>query len=567
MKILGISHDVCICSACVVIDGKVVVAIPEERLDRVKQSGVFPVRAIERCLQEVGLRIDEVDEIAVAWNPAIELETTLAGFVNSRRWRVEHMVQVPARLLSIAGKPGADLMSLQGLWEDGPPITFVDHYFAHLGNAVFLSPFDRCAVLTLDGRGEKHTGLLARVEGTDIEVLHEVMFPHSLGLFYGAVTQFLGYKPDGDEWKVMALASFAPGNNEFYPPMRELVSTDERGGFSLALEYFEHFNFWDRRLYSDRFEERFGNPRAGDEPLDERHNKIAAAAQLVFEETAAEVLTRLHQQTGADRLVASGGCFMNSVFNGKISQLTPFREHFIGSCPDDSGTSIGAALYLHSKRTATRAFEVSNHNYWGIEFSDQECWETVARYKLPNVEQCDDPSQRAAEDLANGRLIGWFQGREEFGQRALGNRSILADPRLPGTKDTVNAAVKYREGYRPFAPAILQERVSEYFECGPEMRVPFMEQVVLFREEKRAEVPAVVHVDGSGRLQTVEADSSSRFYLLIVFFEKITNVPIVLNTSFNLNGEPIVSSPEDAIRTFYSCGLDVLYLVNVRISK
>ena len=173
-------------------------------------------------------------------------------------------------------------MSLQGLWEDGPPITFVDHYFFHLGNAAFLSPSDRCAVLTLDGRDEKHTGLLARVEGTDIEVLHEVTFPHSLGLFYGAVTQFPGYRPDGDEWKVMALASFVSGNNEFYPPMRELVSTDERGGFSLALEYFEHFTFWDRRLYSDRFEERFGNPRAGDEPLDERHNKIAAAAQLVF---------------------------------------------------------------------------------------------------------------------------------------------------------------------------------------------------------------------------------------------------------------------------------------------
>lgn len=258
---------------------------------------------------------------------------------------------------------------------------------------------------------------------------------------------------------------------------------------------------------------------------------------------------------------------MNSVFNGKISQLTPFREHFIGSCPDDSGTSIGAALYLHSKRTGTRTFADSDDNYWGIEFSDEECWEAVSRYKLPNVEQCDDPSQRAAEDLARGRLIGWFQGREEFGQRALGNRSILADPRLPGTKDTVNAAVKYREGYRPFAPAILQERVSEYFECGAETRVPFMEQVLLFREEKRAEVPAAVHIDGSGRLQTVEADSSSRFCLLIEFSEKMTGVPIVLNTSFNLNGEPIVSSPEDAIHTFYSCGLDVLYLGNVRISK
>ena len=567
MRILGICHDVIICSAALIEDGRVVAAVAEERLDRQKRSRVFPTRAIAEVLRIGETSWEDVDEVAVAWNPAIEAETTPGGFLHARRWRTEHFMQVPTRLLSLSGKAASPQTSHTELWEGGPPITYVDHYLAHLGNAVFLSPFESCAVCILDGRAERGTGLLAKVEGTKIDIISETLFPHSLGLLYGALTQLLGFRPDSDEWKVMALASYAEADNEYLGPMRELIQVDERGRLKVALDHFEFYNFWDKRMFSDRLVETFGPPRARSKPITERHHRIAAALQLVFEETVAQVLHRLHEQTGLPDVVVRGGCFMNSVFNGKITALTPFERTFISSCPDDSGTSIGAALHLHAMRTGERDVAAMTHNYWGTQYSDAECLEVAKRFKLPNVEVVDDPSHRAAQDLASDRLIGWFQGRAEFGQRALGNRSILADPRSPDAKDRVNAAVKFRESFRPFAPAILVEHVADWFECEPDARVPFMEQVFPFRSAKAKEVPAVVHVDGSGRLQTVDEHSSPRYRRLIEAFHADTGVPIVLNTSFNLNGEPMVEAPEDAVRTFYSCGLDVLYLGNVRIAK
>jgi carbamoyltransferase len=409
--------------------------------------------------------------------------------------------------------------------------------------------------------------MLARARGVDLDVLGETDFPHSIGLLYGAVTQYLGFTPDSDEWKVMALASYADADNEFLAPMRDLVHVDERGGFTVALESFAYYNFWDRRMYSDRFVETFGPPRERGEPITARHERIAAALQQTFEETMTAILVVLHEQTGLDRLVLTGGCAMNSVFNGKITELTPFEECFITSCPDDSGTSVGAALYLHGVRSGSRPDASSGHNYWGPSYTDDECRSVAEAFKLPNLTVVDDPSEAAASDLVAGRLIGWFQGPMEFGQRALGNRSILADPRDPEVKDRVNAAVKYRESFRPFAPAILAEHVEEWFECPAGTRVPFMERVLRFRADRAPEVPAVVHADGTGRLQSVDSSTSPRFHALIRSFHDKTGVPMVLNTSFNLNGEPIVCSPQDAVRTFFSCGLDVLYLGNVRVEK
>ncbi len=550
MRILGISHDVLICSAGLVEDGRVVAAIPEERLDRNKQSRVFPTRAIQACLDQAGMTMADIDEIAIAWNPGIDAETAPSGWVGARRWRTEHFSQIPIRLLQGQGKRAADTISVETLWPDAPPITYVDHYLSHFGNAYYLSPYDRCAVAILDGRAERKTGMLARAHGTELEILQETNFPHSLGLLYGAVTQFLGFRPDSDEWKVMALASYAKGVNEFLEPMRRVVTVHDDGGFSVDLSYVAYYNYCDHRMYDDRLVETFGPPRKRDDALTARHEHIAAAVQQVFEEAMAAILTRLHERSGMDRLVVSGGCFMNSVFNGKITELTPFREVFITSCPDDSGTSIGAALYLHGLRTGEHSPEAMTHNYWGPQFSDDECRAAVDRFKLSG-ESVADPSKAAAEDLAAGKLVGWFQGPAEFGQRALGGRSILADPRRNDAKDLVNAAVKYREGFRPFAPAILSEKVADWFDCEPNAKVPFMERVYQFRPEKRDAVPAVVHVDGSGRLQTVDARANPRYHRLISSFEQLTGVPIVLNTSFNLNGEPIVCAPEDAVRTFF----------------
>jgi carbamoyltransferase len=549
------------------VDGEVVVAIPEERLDRKKMSNVFPVRAVNACLEAAGLRIGELDHIAVAWNPVIDLETTPSGYINARRWRVEHLTQVPAQLVRIANARAGATTTMIDLWPDAPPITYVDHYLSHLGNAVYLSPYEECAAAVIDGRAERRTGLLANARGTDFTILEETNFPHSLGLMYGAITQYLGFQPDSDEWKVMALASYADAENKFLEPMRELVRVEENGNFRVALDSFAYFDFWDRRMYSDLFVETFGPPRGRDEEITERHEQIAAALQRVFEDSMASILTALHERTGSDRVVLTGGCAMNSVFNGKITTMTPFKESFVTSCPDDSGTAVGAALYLHAEHSGTRPPPAPLHNYWGPGWSDDECRHVVDSLKTPNAVTVDDPSAAAAADLVDGLLVGWFQGNMEFGQRALGNRSILVDPRRPDAKDLVNAAVKYREAFRPFAPAILAEHVDDWFVCPPGTRVPFMEQVYPFRPEQAEKVPAVTHVDGTGRLQSVDATSNPRYRRLIECFYARTEVPIVLNTSFNLSGEPIVCSPTDALRTFFSCGLDVLYLGNIRVSK
>ena len=568
MKILGICHDVLICSAAVVVDGEVVSGIAEERLDRKKQSRGFPVLAIERCLAESGLTIDDIDEVAVAWNPSIDIETIPAGWLDARRHRGEHVLQVPARLMRHAGAWASHELTITGAYENAPPITFVDHYASHVGNTYFMSPFDEAAIAVLDGRGEKHTSLLGRASGVELTTLQEVRYPHSLGLFYGAITEFLGFEPDSDEWKVMALASYADAENEYLPPLSELVRVDPSGTFELALEYFEFYNQFDRRMFSDRFVDTFGKPRNRGEEIRPEHEKLAAAAQHVFEQSTAQILGSLHDQTGSARVALSGGCFMNSVFNGKVHELTPFSESYVSSCPDDSGTAVGAAMYLHAVRTGAKTKTPPTHNYWGPSYSDDECLATVERYRLPDAERVAEPAACAARDLADGKIVGWYQGAMEFGQRALGNRSILLDPRREDGKAVINAAVKYRESFRPFAPAILTERAPEWFDCPDGASVPYMERVYRFRPDKARLVPAVVHVDGTGRLQTVDADTpASRFRSLIEHFEQLTGVPIVLNTSFNLNGEPIVASIEDAIRTFYTCALDVLYLGDVRIAK
>ena len=565
MRVLGITHDVLICSAALVEDGEVVSAIAEERLDRRKQSRQFPSLAIQYCLDEAGIGLEDVDEIAVAWNPSIELQSMPSGFL-TRRWRSEHLSQVPAQLMRLVDGAPSPEVTLANAFDGAPPITYVKHYHAHIGSSYLLSPWDEAAICILDGRAETNTGLLAVGRGTEIEVLAEIDFPHSLGLFYGTVTQFLGFRPDADEWKVMALGSGADPDNEFYEALSRLFTVNDDGTFRLDLECFEFHNYHHPKMYSDEFVRLFGPPRGRADDLLPQHEQLAAATQKVFEDVTARILTVLHERTDLDRVALCGGCFMNSVFNGKIPELTPFRESFVSSCPDDSGTSVGAALWLEAQRTGRKGTPAT-HNYWGPEYSDAECLAVAERYRLGGTEVVEDPSTRAAADLVDGRIIGWFQGRLEFGQRALGHRSILLDPRRPDGKDLVNSAIKYRESFRPFAPAILAERVNDWFECPAGAEVPFMERVYPFIKEKAEEVPAVVHIDGTGRLQTVTPDHAPRFHALVSAFDDLTGVPLVLNTSFNLNGEPIVCSPDDAIRTFFTCALDVLYLGNVRIAK
>jgi len=573
VKTLGIGHDLIISSAALVEDGEIVAAVAEERLNRQKQYKGFPATAVKWCLDSTGTRLEDLDAIAVGWNPARHIEHPNRRQSNNARWKAEYLSAIPNMLFGLTdGSSGESIVQdVDGL---GVPITYYDHQLCHAANAFYLSPFDECAVFTADGLGERETtswGTASRATGLDI--VGSVRMPNSLGMLYGSITQYLGYKPDSDEWKVMAMASYGR-SDEYVDAVRALVQTKPGSlDYQIDQRYFSYAlpEVWGGRFYTPDFVDVFGPPREADGEITDRHQDIARALQRVFEETMQHLLTELHTLTGHTRVALSGGCMMNSVYNGRITETTPFDAAFVSSCPDDSGIAVGAALLAYHRASdvtpsaAPALSDAHTHNYWGPSY-DTEIDDTLARYKL-QAERLSDAPATAAQLLADGKLIGWFQGRMEFGQRALGNRSILADPRPLATKDLVNAAVKYREAFRPFAPAILAERVGDWFETEHESTAPFMEKVLMFRDDVRDKVQAVVHVDGTGRLQTVERSANPRFYDLIAAFEQLTGIPIVLNTSFNLNGEPIVCTPTDAIRTFMSCGLDALILGDRLLTK
>lgn len=569
MKIIGICYDVWISSACIVENGKILAAAPEERFTRIKREREFPKNSISYCLKIAGCSLKDIDYIAIGWNPAHHLKSYNPRYSKTLRWRAEYLTAVPNSLLQFSEDKQIYLIeeNLKGV-DCEHKIIYIDHHMAHAANAFFLSSFDEAAIFTADGRGEDEVAIYARGKSNKIQKMDSMVWPHSIGVFYQVFTQFLGFVPHSDEWKVMALGAYTDSTeNPYYEKIKKLVQVDEEGQIELNLSYFDYYLHDQLYFYSKRFVKDFGLPRKKDNPLEEKHYQIAEALQRVTEETLINCLNYLHEKTKLSKLVLNGGVFMNSVFNGKILSKTKFKEVFISSCPDDSGTCIGAALYVYNQKAGENALRVpQTHNYYGPEFKDDEIKETLDKYKvvykyIQNIEKF------AAEKIASGKLIGWFQGKMEFGQRALGNRSILCDARDPNMKNKVNLAVKYRESFRPFAPSILQEHKQDFFEIEENSSVDFMEKVYMIKKEKQKIIPAVTHADGSGRLHTVNKETNPKYYQLIFEFKNITGVPIVLNTSFNLNGEPIVCSPTDAIRTFYSCGLDLLILGNYVIEK
>ena len=563
MLILGLNHDMYIASAALIDDGRIVAAAPEERFTRDKHSRAFPRQAIRYCLETAGATIADVDHVATAWNPGATMCKYNPLFSSHRRFKAEYLYSVPDNLLALypPERRQVDFVHQRLAMDQGAlSLYHVTHHRAHAANAFLLSPFAEAAILTADSQGELESTTLAVGRDNRIVPLAALHHPHSLGAFYATFTEYLGFKPHGDEWKVMALSAYAGAEVDGYLRiMRELVDLLPDGTFRLDLTYFKDFLHDQPDLYTARLVERFGPARRPDESLGERHFAIAAALQTVAEEIAFHLLRALHARTGLDNLCVSGGFFMNSVLNGKILANTPFRRLFVSSCPDDSGNSLGAAYYLHNHILGATTRQPLGHNYLGPAYGEAEIGDTLARYGLI-AESVADVEAATAELLARGALVGWFQGRMEFGQRALGNRSILADPRDPNTRDKVNRAVKYRESFRPFAPSVPVEDARTYFELGEGIQVPFMERVCQARPETRHLMPAVVHRDGSARVQTVDANDNPRFHRLIRAFEARTGLPILLNTSFNLNGEPVVCSPTDAIRTFFSCGLDVLVM-------
>jgi carbamoyltransferase len=572
VHILGINAYHGDVSAVLVRDGVLIAAVEEERFRRIKHCAGFPALAIQSVLSQGGIRGGDVDHVAVSRDPRAHL-LRKAWYTLVRR---PDMALVRDRLRNRrrVGDLRAPLATALGVRQDGlPPVHHVEHHPAHLASAFFVSPFEDAACCAIDGFGDFVSTSFAAGAGTHIDVLDHVFFPHSLGILYTAVTQHLGFPSFGDEFKVMGLAPY--GQPSVATEIRQLVTLQPGGKFELDLRYFRHWSDgvtmeWEDgyptlgAVYAPALDEVLGPARKPDEPLTRRHEDIARSLQAVYEECAMHVLRGLWERTHNPRLCLAGGCAMNSVANGKIRAQTPFREVYIQPAAGDNGTALGAAYHVwHEVLHGARGF-VMGHGYWGPAHAEETVLDGLASrrdddwtYTVDRVASPEAAAREAAQSIADGCIVGWYQGRMEWGARALGNRSILADPRRPDVRDLINTKIKFREKFRPFAPAVAVEALGDYFEDA--VPDPFMIQVYPVRPEKRPIIPAVTHADGSGRLQTVSETTNPVFYRLIKEFEALTGVPVVLNTSFNEN-EPIVDTPQQALDCFLRTRMDVLVL-------
>lgn len=560
MIVLGINHFFHDASACLVIDGRIVAMLEEERFTRRKHTDAFPVSAIEGCLQLADIGYADIDQVAVSIKPTKDWAAKLVYGLNHlahakpfvrhelwnayfkqrelRRWFREHFPHNP------------------------PPLHFVPHHAAHAVGSFLASPYDEAAILSLDGSGEWATSLMGMGHGIDVDGLHENFFPMSLGSFYEAATEFCGFKPNFDEGKTMGLAPF--GDPRVYAgKVGEMASIDDDGNIRVDLSHFA-YQFLGKERCGERFHQAFGKPRHPDAPFADNHHNVAAAFQECLEECALKLCRILRRRTKAKYLVIAGGVALNSVMNGRILREAGFDDIYVMPAAGDNGTSIGAALYVY--HTVLRQPRVAVHDdpYLGTAYSDESIEKLLRQSKLPYTRQPDIASV-AARLLADGHILGWLQGRMEIGPRALGNRSILANPAFPDMKDKINAEVKHREAYRPFAPSTPVEAKNRFFDIKGDS--PFMLKVCDVLPHMKPVIPAITHVDGSARLQTVEARTNPLYHALLSKFGQITEVPVLLNTSFNVQGEPIIESPVQAIRCFFSTGLDYLAMGSFLVGK
>ena len=556
-------------AAALVVDGELVAAAEEERFNRIKHVAGFPSLAAAWCLEEAGLGPGDLDHIAVSRDPRANIGQKLLRTIRhgaSARYlkeRLQNASKVRDVGTALAEALSVDRSALRA------QVHNIEHHQTHIASAFFVSPFDEAAVLSVDGFGDFCSAMTAVGRGNSFEVLERVLFPHSLGILYGAVTQYLGFPHYGDEGKVMGLAPY--GDPERYAKaMRDVVSP-AGDLFVLNLDYFTHDKegvdmTWDAgspkigRIFSDKMIETFGPSRSAGDEMTQHHQDVAAALQTRLEEIYLHVVERLQARTGERALCLAGGVALNAVANGRIRPETPFDELYVQPAAGDSGTAVGAAYYVWNQELRNSRGFVMRDAYTGPEYTDAEIDSAIAEAGL-TAEQLGDDELFAtvAERISEGDVVGWFQGRMEFGPRALGHRSIVADPRRAEMKDVLNARIKHRESFRPFAPSILAEAAGDWYDQS--YTSPFMVLVYNTRPEQRGRIPAVDHVDGTGRVQTVERDVEPRYYRLIEEFGRLTGVPILLNTSFN-EDEPIVRTPAEALETFLKTKMDVLVLGN-----
>jgi carbamoyltransferase len=577
--ILGLNAYHADASAAIICDGQLVAAAEEERFNRVKHCAGFPYQAVRYCLSEAGIKPEELTHIAIARDTRANLDKKLLYALK--------IPQMAFRRLAPQGKFATIKEEVARSLDVDPQrlnaeVSRVEHHKAHLASSFFVSGFNEAALLSVDGLGDFASTMWGIGAGNSMTINGAIAFPHSLGFFYTAITQYLGFWKYGDEYKVMGLASY--GQPDFTDEFARIVRLNGRNGkphFDLGLDYFIHHKVgsqitWEEgspvigKLYSDFLEKRLGRAREAGAPVDSRHENIAASLQARLQDSVLSLLNKLYELYGVKKLCLAGGVAFNCVANGLIFEKTPFEEVYIPPAAGDAGLAVGSAFHVyHQVLNQPRSF-VMNHAYWGPEFSREQIRQVLEGKRIADcglriAELSEEELVReTAVRIAEGKVVGWYQGRLEFGPRALGNRSIVVDPRRAEMKDILNSRIKHREPFRPFAPSILEERVGDYFDHS--YPSPFMLMTYRVKPEKRNEIPAPTHVDGTGRLQTVNRDQNPRYWQLIKEFEKLTGVPVVLNTSFNEN-EPVVCRPEEAVECFLRTKMDVLAIGDYLVEK
>lgn len=574
MIIIGINAYHADASAAIFVNGEMIAAIEEERFTRKKHWAGFPALAVKFCLEEAGVQMQQVDYFAIGRDPKAKLLNKLLflaknpfgsfGAVKDRLANSKKVASIEEELAAISGLPSDHFAG---------KVKNIEHHRSHLASAFFASPFEEAACLSIDGSGDFSTTMMGVGRGNKIEVLNSIDFPHSIGIFYTAFTQLLGFPHYGDEYKVMGMAPY--GEPKYVEELKDVIFLKNDGTFRLNLRYFRNatkgiIHYGEDHipvvapLYSDHMLQKFGPLRKADEPLTQYHRDMAASVQRITEQVIFHLLHHLHKTTGLDKVCIAGGVAQNSVANGKITRNTPFKEVYIPSAGHDAGISMGAALWVQHQQLNIKRRPIWSA-YTGSRFSNESIKAILNMKGQAFTELTDEELyEQVSQALIDGAVVGWMSGRAEFGPRALGGRSIIADPRRTDAKELLNAKIKRRESFRPFAPSILKDYVKDFFELDEP--VPFMEKVFPIKNDKRELIPAVTHVDGSGRLQSVDKNISPRYYALIERFRQKTGVPILLNTSFNEN-EPIVNTPEEALACFLRTNMDMLVMENIVVRR
>jgi len=567
MYILGIScfyHD---SAAAILKDGKLMAAIEEEKLSRKKHDFGFPAKAVDYCLKQAGVSINDIDYVIFYEKPFLKFERILKTVLSSFPYSLK-MFQ-DSSMLWLKERLWIKALIKESLNYKGE-ILFSTHHMSHAASCFLASPFEESAIVTLDGVGEWATLSVGIGRGKDIEIKKQINFPHSLGLLYSVFTAFLGFKVNNGEYKVMGMAPY--GEPIYTDKIYKMIKVEEDGSFKLNMDYFSYHKN-PSQIFSRKFLDEFGRPQDPKETenLNKYYCDIAASVQKVLEDVLLKIISSVYKEYGIENLCMAGGVALNSVANAKILKNTGFKQIFIQPQAGDGGGALGAALYLCNTVLGKERVFVQDHAYYGPEYSNEEIRKFLEEQQI-NYEELEMEAvfKRAADYLAQGKVLGWFQGKMEWGPRALGNRSILADPRRKDMKDIVNRKIKFREPFRPFAPSVLSDKAFEWFDLGKAENswpLRFMLYVIDVKRDKKELIPAITHVDGTARPQLVFQKDNPCYYSLIEEFYKRTGVPLVLNTSFNLRGEPIVCSPADAFNTFSKSGIDILILNNFLIKK